>query len=61
MQQTWRCHDLIRRHMPADGVVGDSETALFVGPVQPHVDTGPVLFVPCLVGVSGVVGSMPSV
>jgi hypothetical protein len=39
--------------VPADGFVGDSETALFVGLVQAHVEPGSVLLVSCLVGVSG--------
>ena len=36
---------VVRRSVPADGVVGDSKTALFVGLVQAHVDPGPVLLV----------------
>ena len=36
---------VVRRSVPADGVEGDSKTALFVGLVQAHVDPGPVLLV----------------
>ena len=31
---------VVRRNVPADCVVDDSETALFVGLVQAHVDPG---------------------
>jgi hypothetical protein len=43
-------YDAARR---ADGVVGDSETALFVGLLQAHAAPCPVLLVPCLISVSG--------
>ena len=43
---------VVRRSVPADGVVGDSKTALFVGLVQAHVDPGPVLLV-ALFGCTG--------
>jgi hypothetical protein len=37
----------------SDGVVGDTETALVMRLMEPHVDPSAVLLVPCLVGVSG--------
>ena len=39
--------------MTSDGVVGDTETALVMPLMEPHVDPSAVLLVPCLVGVSG--------
>ena len=39
--------------MTGDGVVGDTETALVMRLMEPHVDPSAVLLVPCLVGVSG--------
>jgi hypothetical protein len=36
----------------SDGVVGDTETALVVRLMEPHVDPSDVLLVPCLVVVS---------
>jgi hypothetical protein len=36
----------VRRSVPADGVVGESEIAVVVGLVQAHVDPGAVLLVP---------------
>jgi hypothetical protein len=36
---------VVRRSVLADSVVGDSETALFVGLVPAHVDPGPDLMV----------------
>ena len=38
--------------MTRDGVVGDTETALVMRLMEPHVDPSAVLLVPCLVGVS---------
>ncbi len=38
--------------MTSDGVVGDTETALVMRLMEPHVDPSAVLLVPCLVGVS---------
>jgi hypothetical protein len=37
----------------SDGVVGDTETALVMRLMEPHVDPSAVLLVPCLVGISG--------
>ena len=37
----------------SDGVVGDTETALVMRLMEPHVDPSSVLLVPCLVGISG--------
>jgi hypothetical protein len=37
----------------SDGVVGDTETALVMRLMEPHVNPSAVLMVPCLVGVSG--------
>jgi hypothetical protein len=37
----------------SDGVVGDTETALVMRLMEPHVDPSAVLLVPCLVVVSG--------
>ena len=37
--------------MPSDGVVGDTETALVMRLMEPHVDPSAVLLVACLVGV----------
>jgi hypothetical protein len=42
---------VVRRSVPCDGVVGDSESALVVRLVQTHVD--PVLLIPRLVGIAG--------
>ncbi len=40
--------------MTSDGVVvGDTETALVMRLMEPHVDPSAVLLVSCLVGVSG--------
>ncbi len=39
--------------MTSDGVVGDTETALVMRLMEPHVDPSAVLLVPCLVGVWG--------
>ena len=39
--------------MTSDGVVGDTETALVMRLMEPHVDPSAVLLVPCLVVVSG--------
>jgi hypothetical protein len=39
--------------MASDGVVGDTETALVVRLMEPHVDPCVVLLVSCLVVVSG--------
>ena len=36
-----------------DGVLGDTETALFVRLMEPHVNPRPVLLVPCLVCLPG--------
>jgi hypothetical protein len=37
----------------SDGVVGDTETALVMRLMEPHVDPSAVLLVTCLVVVSG--------
>jgi hypothetical protein len=37
----------------SDGVAGDTETALIMRLMEPHVDPSDVLLVPCLVGISG--------
>ena len=39
--------------MTSDGVVGDTETALVMRLMEPHVDPSAVLLVTCLVVVSG--------
>ena len=39
--------------MTSDGVVGDTETALVMRLMEPHVDPSAVLLVACLEGVSG--------
>jgi hypothetical protein len=41
------------RNKNDDGVVGDTETALVMRLMEPHVDPSDVLLVPCLVGISG--------
>ena len=45
--------------MTSDGVVEDTETALVMRLMEPHVDPSAVLLVPCLVGVSGALLRVP--